>query len=253
MGSGMSPVIVQIGPIAVRWYGVMMALSILLGMWLAGRYAPRLGVPVSVVDRHAIPFIVWLFVGARLGYVLSHPGPFLANPLEIVRIDHGGLASHGAIVTGLAYAWWLGRREGIDPWSFTDVCAVWIPLANLLVRWGNFMNGELYGDPTSLPWGVVFPTAPGSPRHPLQLYEMATSAVLFGLVLRWVDHRRFPGQVFWQTIVYMSTVRFLLDLLRSEDRAIGFLTLGQLAALVLLACGVYVLLRRTPPRGEVRV
>lgn len=249
----MGPVIVQIGPIAVRWYGVMMALAVLLGMWLSGRYAPRLGVPVGVVDRHAIPFTVWLFVGARLGYVLSHPGPFLQNPLEIVRIDHGGLASHGAIVAGLAYAWWLGQREGIDPWAFTDVCAVWIPVANLLVRWGNFMNGELYGDPTSLPWGIVFPTAPGLPRHPLQLYEMGTSAVLFGLVLRWVDHRRFSGQVFWQTIVYMSTVRFLLDLLRSEDRVVGFLTLGQLAALGLLACGVYLLVvRRTTSRGEVR-
>ncbi len=259
MLAAMDPVIVQIGPIVIRWYGVMMALSILVGLWLSARMGPRLGVPAEVVDRHALPFILSLFVGARLGYVISHPAPFLANPLEVVRIDHGGLASHGAVAAGLLYAWWLGRREGISPWSFTDTCAVWVPVANLLVRFGNFMNGELYGDRTALPWGVVFPTAPDGPRHPLQLYEMLTSAVLFGLVLRWADHRRFAGEVFWKTMVAMSGVRFLLDLLRSEARVVGFLTLGQLAALVLLALGLYVLAshretpqnRREEPVGEI--
>ncbi|MDR7438804.1 MAG: prolipoprotein diacylglyceryl transferase [Armatimonadota bacterium] len=250
MLAAMDPVLVQIGPVIIRWYGAMMALAILLGLWLSGRMAPRFGIPSEVVDRHGIPFILWLFVGARLGYVVSHPAPFLANPLEIVRIDHGGLASHGAIVAGLVYAWWLQRREGISLWSFTDLCSVWIPLANLLVRFGNFMNGELYGDRTSLPWGVVFPTAPDGPRHPLQLYEMLTSAVLFGLVLHWTDRRRYPGQVFWKTMVFLSGVRFLLDLLRSHDRVIGFLTLGQLAALVLLAFGVYVLISHRVPAGS---
>ncbi|MCS7172979.1 MAG: prolipoprotein diacylglyceryl transferase [Armatimonadetes bacterium] len=250
MLAAMDPVLVQIGPIVLRWYGAMMALAILLGLWLSGRMAPLFGIPVEVVDRHGIPFILWLFAGARLGYVVSHPGPFLANPVEILRIDRGGLASHGAIAAGLLYAWWLGRREGISPWSFTDLCAVWIPLANLLVRFGNFMNGELYGDRTSLPWGVVFPTAPDGPRHPLQLYEMLTSAILFGLVLRWTDRRRYPGEVFWKTMVFLSGVRFLLDLLRSQDRVIGFLTLGQVAALVLLASGVYVLARHRVPTGS---
>ncbi len=250
MLAAMDPVLVQIGPVVIRWYGVMMALAILLGLWLSGRLAPRFGIPVGIVDRHGVPFVLWLFVGARLGYVVSHPAPFLANPLEILRVDHGGLASHGAIATGLLYAWWLGHREGVSPWSFTDLCAVWIPLANLLVRFGNFMNGELYGDRTTLPWGVVFPTTPDGPRHPLQLYEMLTSAVLFAFVWHWAAHRRFPGQVFWQTMVCLSGVRFLLDLLRSEDRVIGFLTLGQLASLALLAVGLYVLAaRRVPAAG----
>jgi phosphatidylglycerol:prolipoprotein diacylglycerol transferase len=237
------PVIVEIGPFAIRWYGVMMALSIVTGIWLTQRTAVQLGLPADLVDRIAIPLVIWLFVGARLGFVLSHPEPYLANPIEILRVDRGGLSSHGAIAAGLLYFWWLGRRRGISLWTLTDMCAAWIPAANVFVRFGNFMNGELYGDPTTLPWGVAFPDVAGGPRHPLQLYEMITSAVLFFLVQRWLGAPRFPGQVFWQTILFMSVVRFFLDLLRSEERIIGFLALGQIAALVLIAFGAWFLWR----------
>jgi phosphatidylglycerol:prolipoprotein diacylglycerol transferase len=238
------PVLVQVGPFAVRWYGVMVALSILCGIWLTRRAAPSVGLPEDLPDRVALGFVVSLFVGARLAYVASHPGPYLADPLEVLRVDRGGLSSHGAILAGLAYAGWLGRREGISPWSFTDACATWIPLANALVRWGNFMNGELYGDPTSLPWGVVFPTAPEAPRHPLQLYEMATSALLFLLVhRRWLPRRQFEGEVFWKTVGALSAVRFALDFLRSEYRVVGPFALGQLAAAVLVVVSLAFLAR----------
>ncbi|MDR5682866.1 MAG: prolipoprotein diacylglyceryl transferase [Armatimonadota bacterium] len=235
--------IVEIGPLAIRWYGLMMALSILTGIWLSQRMGPRLGVPSDLVDRIAVPLIVWLFVGARLGYVLSHPGPYVADPLEILRVDRGGLSSHGAIAAGLLYLWRVGRQSGMSPWTLADMCATWIPAANVFVRFGNLMNGELYGDPTSLPWGLLFPGVPGGPRHPLQLYEMVTSAVLFFVVQHWVGVRRFSGQIFWQTIVWMSVVRFLLDLLRSEERTVGFLALGQIAALALIAVGAWFLWR----------
>jgi phosphatidylglycerol:prolipoprotein diacylglycerol transferase len=243
-----NPILVQVGPFAVRWYGAMVALSIVLGIWLTRRAAPKVGIPADLPDRVALAFVVVLLAGARLGYVVSHPAVYLANPVEVLRVDRGGLSSHGAIAAGLLYAAWLGRREGISMWSFTDACASWIPLANALVRWGNFMNGELYGDPTSLPWGVVFPTAPDAPRHPLQLYEIATSLVLFVAVQRWLARRRFEGEVFWKTVGAMSVVRFALDLLRSEHRVLGPLALGQVAALaVLVAAGVFLLRRGTAP------
>jgi len=228
-----SPILVQVGPFAVRWYGVMVALSILTGIALTRRAAPRVGLPADLPDRVALGFVLVLFAGARLAYVLSHPAFYFANPVEVLRIDRGGLSSHGAIAAGLLYAAWLARREQISAWSFTDACATWIPLANALVRWGNFMNGELYGDPTSLPWGVVFPTAPDAPRHPLQLYEILTSLVLFALAQRWLSRRRFEGEVFWKTVGGLSAIRFLLDLLRSEYRVVGPFALGQLAAAVL--------------------
>ncbi len=240
----MDPILIQLGPFAVRWYGVMMALAILSGIWLTRRAAPAVGLPADLPDRVAVSFVLVLFAGARLGYVVSHPAPYLANPTEVLRVDHGGLSSHGAIAAGLLYAVWLGRKEGVSAASFLDACATWIPLANALVRWGNFMNGELYGDPTSLPWGVVFPTAPGAPRHPLQLYEMATSLVLFLLVQRWLAGRRFEGEVFWKTVGALSAVRVGLDFLRSEQRVLGPFALGQLAALALVVTAAVVLRAR---------
>jgi phosphatidylglycerol:prolipoprotein diacylglycerol transferase len=118
-----------------------------------------------------------------------------------------------------------------------DAMAPAILLAIILVRWGNFMNGELYGDPTSLPWGMVFPEVPGGPRHPVQLYEMMGTVLILAWVLAAAGRRPFDGYLFWSAIVASSALRFLLDLLRSDDRTGVFLTWGQMAALVLIGWG----------------
>jgi phosphatidylglycerol:prolipoprotein diacylglycerol transferase len=110
--------------------------------------------------------------------------------------------------------------------------------AIVLVRWGNFMNGELFGDPTRLPWGIAVPGLPGGPRHPLPLYEIAGTLLILAGVLALAGRRRFDGEVWWWAIVASSVLRFVLDLLRSEDRTPAFLTLGQVAAIVLIIWGV---------------
>src|SRR5574341_292736 len=166
----MSPVIVQIGPFAIRWYGVLLATTILVSLVVAYRYGPRLGVRTQVLDRVAITFGIVAIVGARLGYVISHPSEF-HQLLDVLRIDQGGLISHGAIVAGFLYLAWAARREGLSVWTLADVFGWAIPIGNVFVRIGNFINGELYGDPTTLPWGVRFRTVPEGPRHPLQIYE----------------------------------------------------------------------------------
>ncbi len=237
----MNPVIVQFGPLAIRWYGVMMAVTILLGLWTAYRIGPRLGIATALIDRTAVVFIVLAFVGARAGYVLSHPAEF-TNPVEIIRIDHGGLTSHGAIAGGLLALWIASRRERVPFWTLADT-AVWVvPIGNIFVRFGNFMNGELYGDPTSLPWAVTFPTASG-PRHPLQIYEMLWAAVVLVLTLPLTRWRAFPGQLFWIVLVLTSVGRIAFDLLRSEDRVWGVVTLGMIPAIILIVLGVWCLLR----------
>jgi phosphatidylglycerol:prolipoprotein diacylglycerol transferase len=244
-----NPVIVDFGPFAIRWYGVMLATTIVVSMVVAGRYARRFGIAPAVLDQTAFGFTVAALVGARLGYVVSHPSEF-GSLLEIVRIDRGGLTSHGAIAAGLLYLAWAARRHRVSVWALVDVFGWSIPIGNVFVRFGNFMNGELYGDPTTLPWGVVFPTAPGAPRHPLQIYEM----LLAGLILLWARrvavHRRFEGQVFWVIMVATSAGRLVFDALRSDARAVGVLTLGQLPAIVLIAWGTAALLRggRSAPR-----
>lgn len=242
LAAAVDPVLIQLGPLTIRWYGVMLATMIAVSMIVGYRLGPRLGVPTAVLDRTALTFTVVAFAGARLGYVLSHPGEF-RNLLEIARVDRGGLTSHGAIVAGLLYLVWAARRYGISVWSLADVFGWSIPIGNIFVRFGNFMNGELYGDPTALPWGVRFPTAPDAPRHPLQIYEM----VLAALILLWARgiaaRRQFEGQVFWSIMVATSIGRVALDALRSDVRALGPLTMGQVPALILIVWGSAALFR----------
>ncbi|MBI2972891.1 MAG: prolipoprotein diacylglyceryl transferase [Armatimonadetes bacterium] len=221
----MDPVLVEIGPFVIRWYGIMMALMILLAVVMAYRYGPRLGVPTEELDRLTIPFIIIAVIGARVGYVLSHPAEF-ANPLEILRIDRGGLTSHGAIAGALILLWVTSRRRNLSFWSLADTTAWAVPLGNVFVRFGNFMNGELYGDITRLPWAVTFPGVPG-PRHPLQIYEMILGLIVLLIAMRVANRRRFPGELFWTIMVLSSIGRIFLD--------------GQIPALVLLIGGLWFL------------
>lgn len=244
----MDPVLVHIGPIVIRWYGVMMAVTILTALWVASRVGPLVGVGREQIDRIAVPFILLAFAGARIGYVVSHPAEF-THPLEILRLDHGGLTSHGAIVGGLIALWWGVRRSGVRLWDFADATVWVIPIGNVFVRFGNFMNGELYGDRTTLPWAVTFPGIPGA-RHPLQLYEMLLALVILAVTLPLVKRRAFSGQLFWTVVVLTSLGRIALDLLRSEDRVWGVLTLGQIPAALLVVMGLGVLLRVRKSRGR---
>jgi phosphatidylglycerol:prolipoprotein diacylglycerol transferase len=235
----MDPVLVQFGPIVVRWYGVMLATTIVLGIVMAYRYGPRFGISTTQLDRLALPFIVAAILGARLGYVVSHLSEF-TNPIEILRIDHGGLSSHGAIFAGLLVLWIAARQWEISLWSLTDAIAFTIPLGNIFVRFGNFMNGELYGDPTSLPWGLRFPGV-SEPRHPLQLYEMVFGAITLLIGIRVARRRAFAGQVFWTIMVLTSIGRIFLDALRSEERIWWILAPGQMPAILLVILGIWFL------------
>jgi phosphatidylglycerol:prolipoprotein diacylglycerol transferase len=125
----------------------------------------------------------------------------------------------------------------VSIWTFADVFGWSIPIGNVFVRVGNYINGELYGDPTSLPWGVHFPAAPGQARHPLQVYEMLFAVVIMLWARKIAARPRFEGQVFWSIVVATSIGRVCLDALRSDVRAVGWLTLGQIPAIVLIVWG----------------
>ena len=262
----MHPVFFEVGPLTVRWYGVMMGLALFLSIPITAHFAVRFGIDRSVVDAIALPFLAILVLGARAGYVVSHLSEFADRPFAVVLPPYAGLASHGSIAAGLAFlAWWCPRHR-VPVWRLLDAMAPAVLVAIVLVRWGNFMNGELFGGPTSLPWGIAVPGLPGGPRHPLPLYEIAgTLAILAGILV--MARRRpsaprrpaprsrgqtgpFDGAVWWSAIIATSVLRFLLDLLRPEDRTPLFLTLGQMAALVLLGWGIWFL--SSPTQREVR-
>lgn len=247
----MNPILIQLGPVIIRWYGVMMATMILATVLLAYRFGPRFGVSTQVLDRISISFILAAFAGARLGYVISHLAEF-THPIEILRIDHGGLTSHGAIAGGMLLLWWASRRSNVSFWTLTDTVAWVIPLGNIFVRFGNFMNGELYGDVTTLPWAVTFPGVVGA-RHPLQIYEMIFALIILAMALRVAARRAFEGQLFWTVAVLTSIGRIMLDLFRSEDRIFSVITLGQIPAIILLLSGIWFLAtRRTQTRAGIR-
>ena len=275
----MHPVLFEFGPLTVRWYGVMMGLALFLSIPITAHFAVRFGISRSVVDAIAVPFLAVLVLGARAGYAVSHLSEFAGRPLAVVLPPYAGLASHGSIAAGLAFlAWWCPRHR-VSIWRLLDAMAPAVLVAIVLVRWGNFMNGELFGAPTSLPWGIAVPGLPGGPRHPLPLYEIAgTLAILAGiLVLARQEAAARPaggrgaaggpasdgagdrgaaggpasdGAVWWSAIIASSALRFLLDLLRPEDRTPLFLTLGQLAALVLLGWGIWFLWTRRRRAGS---
>ncbi|HEV2440240.1 MAG TPA: prolipoprotein diacylglyceryl transferase [bacterium] len=250
--------LVELGPLTVRWYGVMMGLALFLSIPITAHFAARFGLDRAVIDAIAVPFLAALVLGARAGYVLSHLSEFAGRPLAVILPPYAGLSSHGSIAAGLLFlAWWCPRHR-VPVWRLLDAAAPAMLVAIILVRWGNFMNGELFGAPTSLPWGIAVPGVPGGPRHPLPLYEIAgTLAILAGVlvlarrqeaartggrpeVLRQTG-RPFDGGVWWSAVIASSVLRVLLDLLRPEDRTPLFLTLGQIAALVLLAWGLWFL------------
>lgn len=237
----MHPVLFQAGPLVVRWYGVMMGLALFVSIPITAHFAVRFGIERSVVDALAVPFLATLVIGARAGYVVSHLPEFAARPLAAVLPPYAGLASHGSIAAGLLFlAWWCPRHR-VPVWRLLDAMAPAVLAAIVLVRWGNFMNGELFGAPTSLPWGVAVPGLPGGPRHPLPLYEIAGTLLILAGIPVLARRRRFDGAVWWPAIAASSVLRLVLDLLRPEDRTPFFLTLGQMAALVLLGWGIWFL------------
>ena len=244
------PIALSIGPLQFRWYGIMYMLAFLLGWWLARRRAARpwsTWTPAQVDDLLTL-VMLGVILGGRLGYVLFYDLPaYVADPLEIFRVWNGGMSFHGGLLGVLAafalYAWRNGR-------NFMDVSDFVAPLVTpglLFGRLGNFINGELWGHVTNLPWGMVFPHAGPEPRHPSQLYE----AGLEGVVLFWIlwvysARPRPRGAVSGVFALGYGVFRFLVEFVRVPDAnlgylAFGWLTMGQLLCVPLIAVGVWLL------------
>ncbi len=226
---------IHLGPFMINWHGVLTAAGILVGWHVARRMAKRLGIDPEEISRLAPYLVVSAVVGGRVAYVLSHLGEFAANPWTVVRIDLGGLASHGALLFGFLTVYAYARRRGLDFARLLDAFAPAVPINYLAMRIGNFLIGELYGDPTARPWGVVFPGPGATPRHPAQLYDGFGQLMVLAELALLVQRRRPAGEVFWLTLAGTSIVRLISDLFRTELRALGPFTLGQVgAALVLI-------------------
>jgi phosphatidylglycerol---prolipoprotein diacylglyceryl transferase len=252
----------HIGTWSVRWYGILFALGFFVGQIILTRIYEAEGKPASLVDVITFYMIIGTVVGARLGHCLFYePEQYLKNPLEILKIWHGGLASHGATV-GILFALWLfSRREKLSYLWVLDRIVIVVGLGGAFIRLGNMMNSEIIGRPTDLPWGVIFPLNPDGlsqvARHPTPLYEAGFCFLLVGgLYLIWRHYKAATprGLIFGLFVVLLFTQRFLLEFLKENQ--VPFenglpLNMGQILSIPLILVGVVVLMqaiRRGPEK-----
>ena len=242
------PVAIELGPLVIRWYALAYIVGILIGWryakWVARREPQRFN-PELLED-----FLLWatlgVVLGGRLGFVFFYgPYYFLHHPLEAFQIWQGGMSFHGGIL-GVAVAVILfARRHRIPALALGDAAAAAAPIGLFFGRIANFINGELWGRPTDLPWAMVFPHAGPEPRHPSQLYEAGLEGILlFGILLfliRRTDWLQKPGAIFGVFLIGYGVARSLVELVRDPSGYIGPLTTGQFLSLPMIIVGAVLL------------
>jgi phosphatidylglycerol:prolipoprotein diacylglycerol transferase len=242
-----NPILIQIGPIKIHWYGLMYLLAFLSAWWLGRSRARQPGAAVNEQQLGDLIFYCALGVvlGGRIGYILFYNfAEYLSNPLEILKIWQGGMSFHGGLIGVLIAVGWHGRSIGKSFFELSDFIAPLIPPGLLFGRIGNFINGELWGKPTDLPWGMVFPHADALPRHPTQLYEAALEGLVLFALLWWFSAKPRPRMaVSGLFLAGYAVFRFLVELLRLPDAHIGYLafnwlTLGQILTLPMFLAGL---------------
>ena len=260
------PVAIHLGPLAIRWY----ALAYIAGLLLAVFHAkwilrqPRFFAPGKpFMPPHALDdFMLWamlgVVLGGRLGYVLFYgPWYFLRHPLQIFAVWHGGMSFHGGFLGVLIATWLFAGRQGIPFLRLLDIAAAATPIGLFLGRIANFINGELWGRPTDVPWAMVFPRAGPEPRHPSQLYEAALEGIVLFIILHLMVRAgalRRPGLVAGAFTAGYGLARFTVEFFRQPDRQLGYLaggwlTMGMLLSLPLIGLGGWLVWRalRQPP------
>lgn len=246
------PIALQIGPVAIHWYGLMYLIGFAM-VWLLGRWRINRGdTDLTLRDLEDIIFycVLGVVAGGRLGYVLFYkPSEYLAHPLEVFYLWQGGMSFHGGLVGVIVVLLLFARKRNKSLLELGDFVAPLIPLGLAAGRLGNFINGELWGRPTTLPWGMVFPqTADGIARHPSQLYEMGLEGfALFAVVWLFARKKRPAGQVSAVFLMGYGTFRFLVEFTREPDYYLGLLagglSMGQLLSLPMVLVGAIIFAR----------
>ncbi|MGE0226280.1 MAG: prolipoprotein diacylglyceryl transferase [Acetobacteraceae bacterium] len=253
------PVIVQVGPFAIRWYALAYIVGLVIGWRMLRRLVSK--PPVVATSTQVDDFLTWatlgVILGGRLGYVLFYqPHAYLANPLAAFAVWQGGMSFHGGMLGVTLAILWFCRRNRIPLLGFSDRVAIVAPIGLGLGRIANFINGELWGReaPESLPWAMIFPFAGPAPRHPSQIYQALLEGLLLFLLVWFLSRREdLRARFGFLTGVFLAgyaVARIIGEFFRAPDAFLGFLafgtTMGQLLSLPMLAVGLWLILRSRP-------
>ncbi len=251
-----NPVLVQLGPFAIRWYALAYIAGLVIGWQIMRRVCtqrPKVLTPEKIDD-----FLLWaalgVILGGRLGYVLFYkPSFFAANPLQIFTLWEGGMSFHGGLLGVISAILLYALNNKISPFMLSDLVALVAPIGLFFGRIANFINGELWGRPTDVPWAMIFPRGGPMPRHPSQLYQAFFEGIVLlsvvWLVARLTDGRRRPGLVTGTFCAGYGVARIVGEIFREPDSFLGFilgsgwLTMGMLLSLPMVAFGVWLIVR----------
>ena len=249
---GLDPVAFDLGFFQLKWYSLGYIAGIFIGWWYLLKLLAQPGAPMA--RRHADDLVFYatlgIILGGRLGYVLFYRPDMLARPLEILQLWEGGMSFHGGLLGVVLALVYLSRKERLNWLRVHESVACAVPPGIFLVRLANFVNGELWGRPTDVPWAMIFPAAGPEPRHPSQLYEAAGEGLLLFVVLWFLfwktDARYQPGKLVGTFALGYGLIRFTVEWLRNPDAGLEHLswglTMGQTLSLPLILVGLYLIL-----------
>lgn len=256
-----SPVILELGPLSIHWYGLGYVAGILFAWWYCKRLVGNMRLwrdnepPMQAL--HLDDFVLWaalgVVLGGRLGHILFYDfAKYAADPLSVLYVWQGGMSFHGGLLGVILAMILFARSRSINVWSMFDTIACAAPVGIGLVRLANFINSELWGRTTDVSWGVIFPNGGPLPRHPSQIYEALLEGLLLFFILRFLSHSRFnlktPGFVGGAFMAGYGLCRIAAEFVREPDSQIGYLagnwlTMGMVLSLPMVAAGFWAILR----------
>jgi phosphatidylglycerol---prolipoprotein diacylglyceryl transferase len=248
----LDPVFLRIGPLEFRWYGLMYIFGFIAAYFLVCAGVKKKGLPLSREDVADLIFSLALGVilGGRLGYILFYNlSYYLAHPAKLFAVWEGGMSFHGGLSGAIIAGFFFLRKHKLRFYPLADIGFAAAPVGLMLGRIGNFINGELYGRVTDVPWGMVFPGGGNLPRHPSQLYEaFLEGPVMFAVLYLVGRYVKKDGVVFWSFIALYGLFRFIVEFFREPDAQLGYLvgglSMGQLLSLPMFLLGLGMVIYR---------